>query len=588
MENDLMTIRYSSIVGGGGSQGFNLDIGTSGNTTFVFSESQPAGGYSISSQLADVSLDFYAIAQDGTLAGFTDTKSLIATKDFNKMVVYGATNNDLLSFEFKPTALPTANGDQNSGVAPFLTSATPATLESIDDTTTVTGGNFATDVAITFTGTDSVVRNAKSIVRTSSKELIVTRPDVFPPAAEPFSMIATNPGITNPSTNVNRLTNYFDAGGDISWVTSAGALPTATLGSPYSTLLQATDPDNTTITYSIVSGSLPNGLSLNPETGLISGTGTTSETQSFSVRATDAGGNFADRSFSITVAIIVQYLVVAGGGGGGTLLAGGGAGGYREGSAFGASVGQNYTVTVGAGGTGAGSSNNLRGGTGNNSVFATISASGGGGGAGEGPQQFQPVAGMNGSPGGSGGGASQYAGVGGAGNIGGYTPVEGYAGGGVNGYLQAYASGGGGGAAAAGGDGTGASGGNGGIGAIPTIISAALASSFSIGQQSGGNVYFAGGGAGIKGNQGTDGAGGLGGGAGKHAAGAARTGGGGGGKRVDEAPNANVSGGSGVVVLCYPSNRTINVGAGLTASTLTDGGTKVTAFTAGTGTISFS
>ena len=48
------------------------------------------------------------------------------------------------------------------------------------------------------------------------------------------------------------------------------------------------------------------------------------------------------------------------------------------------------------------------------------------------------------------------------------------------------------------------------------------------------------------------------------------------------------AGGSGVVILRYPAGNTINVGSGLTSSTATDGDFKVTTFTAGTDTITFS
>ena len=49
------------------------------------------------------------------------------------------------------------------------------------------------------------------------------------------------------------------------------------------------------------------------------------------------------------------------------------------------------------------------------------------------------------------------------------------------------------------------------------------------------------------------------------------------------------TGGSGVVIVRYPTlGGTISVGAGLTSSTTTDGLYKVTSFTAGTGTISWS
>jgi hypothetical protein len=47
------------------------------------------------------------------------------------------------------------------------------------------------------------------------------------------------------------------------------------------------------------------------------------------------------------------------------------------------------------------------------------------------------------------------------------------------------------------------------------------------------------------------------------------------------------SGGSGIVILSYPSARTITIGAGLTGSTATVGANKVTTITAGTGNVSW-
>ena len=72
--------------------------------------------------------------------------------------------------------------------------------------------------------------------------------------------------------------------------------------------------------------------------------------------------------------------------------------------------------------------------------------------------------------------------------------------------------------------------------------------------------------------------------------GVANTGGGGGGASGD----VNIvggAGGSGVVILRYPSSSTLTAGAGLTQSSgspFTEGSNKISVFTAGTGTISFS
>jgi len=67
-------------------------------------------------------------------------------------------------------------------------------------------------------------------------------------------------------------------------------------------------------------------------------------------------------------------------------------------------------------------------------------------------------------------------------------------------------------------------------------------------------------------------------------AGTANTGGGGGG---GQSLFIGYNGGSGVVILRYPSAYTITVGAGLTGSTSTVGSDKVTTITAGTGNVSW-
>ena len=68
---------------------------------------------------------------------------------------------------------------------------------------------------------------------------------------------------------------------------------------------------------------------------------------------------------------------------------------------------------------------------------------------------------------------------------------------------------------------------------------------------------------------------------------AAATGGGGGGNGGGGGGSGG-SGGSGIVIIRYSNTYTISVGGGLTSSTATDGSDKVTSFTAGTDTISFS
>jgi hypothetical protein len=246
----------------------------------------------------------------------------------------------------------------------------------------------------------------------------------------------------------------------------------------------------------------------------------------------------ASGTFTPTQSLSCDYLVVAGGGGGGsTYGGGGGAGGYRTsigGSPLSLSA-TGYTVTVGAGGAGIASGQANSAGNGNNSVFSTITSTYGGGGGND-------VSPRNGAAGGSGGGGSTT--TGGAGNLGAFSPVEGYAGG-TGASSGNYGSGGGGGSSVVGTNGTTTTGGNGGAGTANSI--------------SGSSVTYAGGGGGGTFQGGTIGAGGAGGGGNAGAAGGnnvgiagtANTGGGGGGASYQSSSVNGGAGGSGIVIVRY-------------------------------------
>lgn len=468
-----MALKLSSL-GGGNTNSFNIDIGSSGNTTVSLGSTYPSGGYSITSQLSDSSMDIYAIAEDGSLSGYTSNKALIATKYFDTIVIFGATSNDLLTFEYKRTASPSSSGDEVSA-APFITSISTSNLVDIDDTTIIYGGNFSTSIEAYFVGSDNIDRAAKSIVRSSISELIITRPDHLPPGYSPYSIKLINNGISNPSaTNVNILTNSVSAGSSPTW--STDSIDAAIYNSSYSFSLSASDSDGGAIEYSIVSGSLPTGLTLNQSTGSISGTPSNSGefgTIDITFRATDQGGNYLDKqlqliyaeypitggtvaefggyrihtfdssdNLTVNVSKDIEYLIVAGGGAGGwDVGGGGGAGGLLSGSETIANPGA-YPIVIGAGA--AYITSNSERNSGSNSSFRSLTAIGGGGGG----NWCNGAAAQNGLSGGSGGGAGgwqQPSSLPGSGTSG-----QGYAGGTRTGSGTGWTGTGGGGAGGAG------------------------------------------------------------------------------------------------------------------------------------------
>ena len=75
------------------------------------------------------------------------------------------------------------------------------------------------------------------------------------------------------------------------WTTfSPGAVGT----SAFSYTFVATDDSGDAPTYSVASGALPTGLTLNASTGVLSGTATVSGTYTYTLRATDVNGRFTD------------------------------------------------------------------------------------------------------------------------------------------------------------------------------------------------------------------------------------------------------------------------------------------------------
>lgn len=318
--------------------------------------------------------------------------------------------------------------------------------------------------------------------------------------------------------------------------------------------------------YSVSSGSLPSGLSLNTSTGDISGTPTVAlESYSFTITATNVAGSVSQNFLGTVAEPIpdsVYYLVLAGGAGGGNDGSygggGGGAGGYRsawngETSGGGAAAetaisitsGTNYRVKVGGGGGVAAS--------GAPSIFGSVTSTGGGRGGAAHP------GGSNGTPGGSGGGGGGVTHVGPGTSGGSGTAGQGYAGGGTagNGGPGKNPSGGGGGAAGAGTGGSlyGGTIGRPGNGRASTI--------------SGSSVTRGRGGSGAGTNSGIP-----------NANTGANTGGGGG---------SYTAGASGVVILRF-NGPSPTIGPGLSYSSVTDSGTgdTILTFTSGDDNISWS
>ena len=182
---------------------------------------------------------------------------------------------------------------------PTVTSVSPtevATASGGNITFTINGSRFNVGVTVKFVSNNGTQLTPSSITRVNGNQLTtVIAKNSFVNAQEPYDVL-----VLNPSGLQATLADQINVDNDPVWSTSAGSLGSFNNYASVNVTVSATDADGDTVTYSIVTGSLPSGLSLNSSTGVISGTmGAvgSSTTVNFTIRAT-ANGKTADRAFS--------------------------------------------------------------------------------------------------------------------------------------------------------------------------------------------------------------------------------------------------------------------------------------------------
>ena len=156
----------------------------------------------------------------------------------------------------------------------------PSTVELINNST-----NAATQ-ATTVTYVSSTALRVTASLAAGTYKIRVTRSDGF-------SAISASALLTSSQV--------------VAFSTSAGSLGTVDQNVAISTITIAATSDSA-ITFAVQSGSLPGGLSLNTSNGQITGTPnavSADTTSTFTIRATDAESQFADREFTITVTKVV-------------------------------------------------------------------------------------------------------------------------------------------------------------------------------------------------------------------------------------------------------------------------------------------
>ena len=178
---------------------------------------------------------------------------------------------------------------------PTISAVSPSVIENTQTAVTITGTNFVSVPTVEAISSTGPITRADTLSFTSATTIVAN----FTLATDGTYFIRVENNDGNAVRSSSALLTVSDAP---AWTTAAGSLGTNAAGSSISYTVAATNATS----FAVQSGSLPGGTSLNTSSGVISGTesGATSETTySFTIRATDAEGQTADRAFSITITV---------------------------------------------------------------------------------------------------------------------------------------------------------------------------------------------------------------------------------------------------------------------------------------------
>jgi hypothetical protein len=185
---------------------------------------------------------------------------------------------------------------------PTITTVTGGTLLSTDggETVTINGTSFASGSTVKFISPNATEYTSPTVTFVSSIQITAETPSVASAGGDYDIKVTNSDGGTITSTD--SVTFNGPPGFTSPAAGSLGSFPANTSISAIT--IVASEVDGGSITYTVTTGSLPSGLSLNSGSGIITGTPNSigsATTSSFTITATDDESQTATRNYSITV-----------------------------------------------------------------------------------------------------------------------------------------------------------------------------------------------------------------------------------------------------------------------------------------------
>ena len=272
---------------------YNNASKTTAFTTGVTTSGTPgqAGAYTMIAVDSDTpNILYYQCSSHANMGNHTfSTSPTVNTGFFLKLPTTDGTADQVLKTNGSGTL-----SFGSSVTFPTIGSISPTVIENSQTAVTITGTNFQSIPTVdAINASTGAITTADSVAFTNATTIVAT----FTLSVDGtyYLRAENNDGLAVRSTNA--LLTVSDAP---AWTTAAGSLGTVSAAGTINFTVAATNAT----TFGVQSGSLPGGASLNTSTGAITGTesgSTQSTTYTFTIRATDAQGQTADRQFTITV-----------------------------------------------------------------------------------------------------------------------------------------------------------------------------------------------------------------------------------------------------------------------------------------------
>tara|TARA_B100001113_G_C21059621_1_gene600542 strand:+ start:246 stop:1283 length:1038 start_codon:yes stop_codon:yes gene_type:complete len=281
-------IQYGNFTVSGSTVTFNAALSDSNTCDFIYQM-----GTGLLTTPTDGSVNTAQLADDAVTTAKILNANVTTVKVADDAITNAKIANESITINGSAVAL---GGSVTIGeTKPTISSISPTVIENTQTSITITGTNFVNGANVEAVATNGAIVQADTVTFNSATSISAA----FTISTDGTYFLR----IENPDGNAVRSSSALLTVSDApAWTTSAGSLGTNAAGSSVSYTVAATGATS----FALQSGSLPGGVSLNTSTGVISGTesGATAETTyNFTIRATDAEAQTADRAFSITISV---------------------------------------------------------------------------------------------------------------------------------------------------------------------------------------------------------------------------------------------------------------------------------------------